>query len=56
MNVLNLTCPFDNLQSDTEDISLRLSLSVNYFSETNIEIDGLTNNVHYGDSGTECPK
>lgn len=50
MNVLNLTCPFDHLQSDTRDTSLRLSLSVNHFSETNIETDGLKNtSVHYGD-------
>lgn len=50
MNVLNLTYPFDNLWLDIRDTSLRLSLSVNHFSETNIETDGLINtNVHYGD-------
>lgn len=50
MNVLNLTCSFDNLQLETEDTSLRLSLSVKHFSETNIETDGLINtSVHYGD-------
>lgn len=33
MNMLNLTCPLDDLQLETEDTFLKLSQNVNHFSE-----------------------